>query len=64
MNENKVKKYLFLDIDGVICTGWSMKQPKWDWLKVDNDISYPFFPDAVEQLNRVLTETDADISKF
>jgi hypothetical protein len=58
-----VKKYLFLDLDGVIATQWSLKQPTKDWIQVEgsDEIAYPFFPQAVEQLNRVLLETGANI---
>jgi|CXWL01.1.fsa_nt_gi hypothetical protein len=58
---NREMKYLFLDIDGVIANDWSVKQPNDKWLKVDNDTAYPFFPAAVEQLNRLIVETGADI---
>jgi hypothetical protein len=58
-----MKKYLFLDLDGVIANTWSVKQPTKDWICVEgcDEIAYPFFKPAVEQLNRVLLETDVDI---
>lgn len=58
-----MKKYLFLDIDGVIANSWSVKQPTADWIRVadSDEIAYPFFEPAVEQLNRLLNETDAEI---
>ncbi len=52
--------YLFLDIDGVLCTNWSHDSPnkKIGWY---DDKTYPFDPKCVEILNWILTTWKSEI---
>jgi len=55
INKNKI---IFLDIDGVLSTGWGAKQPKELWF---DNFGYPFDKKCVETLNSILSATDAQL---
>src|ERR1700751_3450097 len=48
-------KYVFLDIDGVLCTGLCALKQK------HSVFSYPFHLDCVKNLNEIITSTDTEI---
>ena len=54
----KIDKVIFLDIDGVLALANAPKTPKSEWVL---DFANPFDKVCVQKLNKILTETQAEI---
>jgi len=52
------KPIIFLDIDGVMITQWSEKQPRKKYFK---DFAKPFSPESVEVLNYIIETANIEI---
>jgi|GEM_PF-158079 len=56
--KRKIEKAIFLDIDGVLSTGWGQNKRRSKWF---DENGYPFDPHCVKVLNRILKVSGAEI---
>lgn len=60
-NNTKISKYLFLDFDGVLNTGYYQDLLRYEGKPCLDSYGALFDPDAVAQLKRIIDATGADI---